>query len=72
MELDAASLIASFVVSGIGFVALTYGKRMRRFPQMLTGGVLLVFPYFVPSVPLMLLIAATLLAMMWGAIKAGY
>lgn len=72
MQLDGASLIVSFLVSGVGFVAFTYGRRQRRMPQLMAGVLLMVFPYFVSSVPLMLMIAVTLLAVMWGAVKAGY
>lgn len=72
MQFDALNFFVSLVVSSIGFVAFSYGKRQRRLPQMLVGATLVVFPYFVSSVALMLVIATTLLALMWGATRAGY
>jgi hypothetical protein len=72
MNFDASSLIASFVVSSVGFVLFVYGKRMSRFPQLGVGLLLLIYPYFVSSVPLMLGIALVLVALLWLAVKRGY
>ena len=72
MNFDPSSLVASFVVSSIGFVLFMYGKKMRRLPQLAVGLVLLIFPYFISSVLAMLAIAAVLLALMWLALKRGY
>ena len=72
MDFDASSLAVSFLVSGVGFVSFSYGRKQRRLPQTLIGVVLMLFPYFVSSVPLMLIIAATLLALLWGAVRLGY
>jgi hypothetical protein len=59
-------------VSSVGFVAFMYGKKQSRFPQLLVGLALMVFPYFVSSALLMLLIAAVLLGALWGAVRLGY
>ena len=64
-------LIASLIVSSIGFVAFSYGKRQRRVPQVVAGLLLMVFPYAVPQVPLMAAIAGVLLAAMGVAIRLG-
>jgi hypothetical protein len=72
MNFDPSSLVASFVVSSIGFVLFMYGKKMSRWPQLAIGLVLLIFPYFISSVLPMLAIAAALLAFMWFALKRGY
>lgn len=71
MDLGSGSLIASLIVSSIGFVVFGYGKRQQRLPQVITGLLLMGFPYLVPSVPLMAAIAATLLAGMWIALRFG-
>ena len=71
MDLETSSLIASLIVSSVGFVVLGYGKRQQRVPQVVVGLALLVFPYFVPSVPMMAGIAAALLAGLWLAIRFG-
>jgi hypothetical protein len=72
MSLDASTLIAGLFVSSIGFVLLRYGKKMARPPHLLTGVILLVFPYFVPGALLTLAIAAVLLGLLWVAVKQGY
>jgi hypothetical protein len=72
MSFDASSLLASLMVSSIGFVLLSYGKKMSRPPAMLAGLVLLVYPYFIANAWLMLPIAAVLLGLLWLAVKSGY
>jgi hypothetical protein len=67
-----ASLIASFIVSSIGFVLLAYGRKLARPPQLVVGLVLLVYPYFVPAVVPMVVIAAVLLAGLWVALQRGH
>jgi len=58
-------------VSSIGFVLFVYGRRMNRIPHVLTGIVLLVFPYFVPSVFAMLGIAFALCLLLAFAVHRG-
>jgi hypothetical protein len=71
MDVEAASLIASLLVSAVGFVVFGYGKRQQRVPQVVVGLALMVFPYFVPNVPVMASIAAVLLGGLWLAIRFG-
>jgi hypothetical protein len=68
----AGSLYASIVVSGIGLVLTSYGKKLARPPQLVAGLVMLVYPYFVPRVAPMLIVAGVLLAAMWLAIRRGH
>ena len=72
MSFDTPTLLAGLLVSSIGFVLLSYGKKMSRPPHMLTGLILLVYPYFVPGAILTLVIAAVLLGALWFAVKNGY
>lgn len=69
MSFDPASLIASFIIGSVGLVAFMYGKRQRRFPQIAIGLVLMVYPYFVPNLWVMILIALLLIALLWIAVK---
>jgi hypothetical protein len=46
-------LFASLVVGSVGLGLFVYGKRQRRAPHLAVGIVLMVYPYFVSSVPLM-------------------
>ena len=71
MNVDANSLLASLLVSSIGFVAFAYGKKQSRPPQLIIGLGMMGFPYFVSSVPLMLGIGAGLLALLAALVKIG-
>ena len=48
-SMSAANLIGNVIFSGIGFVAFMYGKKQGRFHAMALGGILMVYPYFVPN-----------------------
>jgi hypothetical protein len=71
MEINGNSLLASLLISSMGFVAFMYGKRQRRLPQMLVGVLLMGFPYFVSNVLLMFGLAVVLLACLWGMLRLG-
>jgi hypothetical protein len=68
----AGSLYASILVSGVGLVLTSYGKKLARPPQLVVGLVMLVYPYFVPRVAPMLIVAGVLLGAMWIAIRRGH
>jgi hypothetical protein len=72
VSFDASNLVAGFLVSGVGFVLFSYGRKMSRIPQVVAGLVLMVFPYFVPNVLLMLGIGAVLCLLLYAAVRAGY
>ncbi len=67
-----ASLWASLVVSSVGLVLSSYGKKMARPPQLVVGLVLLIYPYFVPALAPMLIVAGVLLLGLWVAIRRGH
>jgi hypothetical protein len=72
MNLDPNNLLASLLVGSIGFVSFAYGKKQRRAPQMAIGLVLMIFPYFVPSVAWMLGIGAALVGLLVVALRLGF
>jgi len=72
MTLDPAWIFASLVVSGLGFVLLHYGRKMGRMPQTIVGVAMLVYPYFVPRVVPMLIVAAVLSVGVWVAVRLGW
>ena len=72
MSLDGSSLLVSFIVSGIGFVAFSYGRKMSRTPQTLVGLVMMVYPYFVPNLWAMAGIGVALLGALFVAVRSGY
>lgn len=69
MQFDATSLLLSFLIGGVGFVLLVYGKRMSRVPHIVVGILMMVYPYFVSSVILSLTIFAALLGGFFFAVK---
>lgn len=64
-------LLASVVVSSVGMGLFMYGKKQKRLPHLAIGVVLMVYTYFVPSVALMFVIAAALLALLYVASYLG-
>jgi hypothetical protein len=72
VNLDAGSLIAGLVVSGVGFVFFSYGRKMSRAPHVIIGLIMMVFPYFVPSVLAMFAVGALLCGLLYMATRAGY
>jgi hypothetical protein len=71
MNLDPNYLLASFVVSGVGFVLFTYGRKERRLPHAAIGVLMLVYPYFLSSVSWMLGWFALLCALLFGLMRLG-
>lgn len=72
MDFDAGSIIASLIIGGIGFVAFMYGKKQTRIPHMVAGILLMIYPYFVPDVLLMSVIAAAILGALYGVVRLGW
>ncbi|MET0591136.1 MAG: hypothetical protein ABW133_00450 [Polyangiaceae bacterium] len=72
MNLDPSSFLTSLVISSIGFVLLSYGRKMSRPPHMIAGILLLVFPYFIENVLIMCAIAALILLVLWLAARFGW
>jgi hypothetical protein len=71
MDIDGGELLASMLVSSVGFVLVAYGRKMARLPHVVIGAVLLVFPYFVSSVLAMFGIALALCLVLWVAVQRG-
>ena len=71
MSLDPNALMASLVVSGVGWVLFSYGRKQRRMPHAAIGLLMLVYPFFVPSVAWMLGLAPLFLALLWLLTRLG-
>jgi hypothetical protein len=72
MSIDPGLLFLSLITSGIGFVLFVYGKKQERWPQLAGGIALMVYPYFVSTLALSLLIGAAIVAAVWIAVRQGY
>ncbi len=71
MDFTPSSLFACLVVSAVGFALFTYGRKQHRVPQLATGVLLMVFPYFVGGAGLVLGIGAGLVVALWIGVRSG-
>ena len=71
LNLDGNSLLLSLLIGCVGFVCFAYGKKQQRFPQMIAGVVLCVYPYFVSNLMLMAAIAVAILGLLALAVRLG-
>jgi hypothetical protein len=62
LNLGLSSLVAGGFISLVGLAVLMYGRKEVRIPHIVTGVILVIFPYFVGIWWLELVIAAVLLA----------
>lgn len=69
MDLDPSYILASLLVSGVGFVLYKFGRSQRRFPYAATGVVMMIYPYFVTDVRWMLAVAVGLGAALWSIVR---
>jgi hypothetical protein len=69
--MSASNLMASMLVSTIGLGFFLYGKKQQRMPHLVSGVVLMVFPYFVDGAGWMAGIGAAVLAALAVALRAG-
>lgn len=72
VDLSLPSLLVGFLISGIGFVLLSYGRKMKRAPIGAGGLALLIAPYFAPNVWAMFGISLLIGAGVWAAVRAGW
>ena len=71
IEFTAGWMLASLLVSTVGFGLFLYGKKQTRFPQLLVGLAMMIYPAFVGSTALMLGIFGLLCGGVWVAVRAG-
>jgi uncharacterized membrane protein len=69
MDLDPTWLLFSLIPSGIGFVLFVYGKKQMRWPQLVAGLALMVYPYFATSVTALVSVGALIGVGLWLAIR---
>jgi hypothetical protein len=72
MNLDPTWLFLSLIPSGVGFVLFVYGKKEQRWPHLVAGLVLTVYPYFAPTTTSLLVGGLLIWLGLWGAIRAGW
>jgi len=62
---DPAYLFASFLFGAIGLAAFVYGKKLAQWKPMVTGVVLMAFPYFVSRTWVVYAIGAALCVLLF-------
>jgi len=72
MSLDPTLLFLSLITSGIGFVLFVYGKKQERWPQLVAGVALMIYPYVVSTATMMIAIGAGIIAALWLAVRQGW
>ena len=70
-ELTAGWILSGMLVSSVGFGLFLYGKKQARFPQLLAGLAMMIYPGFVGSPLLVLGIGTALVGGVWMAVRSG-
>ena len=69
MSFDANWLFLSLIPSGIGFVLFVYGKKQDRWPQLVAGLALMVYPYVATTVTMLVGVGVAIGIALWLAIR---
>jgi hypothetical protein len=72
MNFDPTWLFLSLIPSGVGFVLFVYGKKQQRWPQLVAGLGLMVYPYLATSVSLLAIGGGIIGLALWLALRAGW
>ena len=72
MSFDPTWLFVSLVPSGIGFVLFVWGKKQGRWPHMVAGLLLSVYPYFTPDLISLIASGTAICLALWYAVRAGW
>jgi hypothetical protein len=72
MNFDMTLLVLSIFPSTVGLALFMYGKKLHRFPQLLCGILLMVYPYFVSTTQGLVGIGLVLCAALYIMIAVGW
>jgi len=72
MDLPAAWLLLSLIPGGAGFVLFVYGKKQQRWPQLIAGLAMMVYPYFATTVTTLVAGGTLITAALWYMLWLGY
>jgi multisubunit Na+/H+ antiporter MnhC subunit len=72
MSFDPTWLFVSLVAGSIGFVLFAYGKKQGRWPHLAAGLLLMVYPYFTPSLVALVATGIVIGVVFWYALRAGW
>jgi multisubunit Na+/H+ antiporter MnhB subunit len=71
-DLSPDGLFSALIVGAVGLGLFMYGKRQERYPQLIGGMALMVYPYFVAGSSRVLTIGALIVGAIVLAVQAGY
>jgi hypothetical protein len=72
MSLDPTWIFLSLALSGLGLVLFRYGKKQDRWPQLVAGLALMLYPYFATSLTTLVGIGAAIGVALWYALRLGW
>jgi hypothetical protein len=72
MNIDPTWLFLSLIPSGIGFVLIVYGKKQGRWPHLVAGLLLTVYPYVAPTLLELVAIGVLIGVGLWYVVRLGY
>jgi hypothetical protein len=72
MTFDPTWLFVSLIPGGVGFVLFVYGKKQQRWPHLVAGLLLMVYPYLTPSLGWLVGTGAAIGFILWYAVRAGW
>ena len=72
MSFDPTWLFISLIPSGIGFVLFVYGKKQGRWPQLVAGLLLMVYPYFTSSLISLVAAGGVIGMVLWYVLRIGW
>lgn len=70
--MDPTFLFLSLIPSGVGLVLFVYGKKQERWPHLVGGLLLMVYPYFTSDVTSLIVAGVVIAAGMWFANRQGW
>lgn len=72
LSLDPTFLLISLIPSGIGFVLFVYGRKQQRWPQIVGGILMMVYPYFVNGSAMLVIVGLAICAAVWAGLRMGW
>ena len=72
MSFDPTWLFLSLIPGGVGFVLFVYGRKQERWPQLVAGILLMVYPYFATTVTSLAVAGALIGFSLWLVLRNGW
>jgi hypothetical protein len=72
VSFDPLWLVLSLIPSGIGVVLFVYGRKQERWPHLVAGLLMMVYPYVATSVTTLVGVGIAISGALWWAVRAGW